>query len=237
MNGTRKQIVVVGASGLVGQELIRLLHDRKDLDFTALVRRPGSARGVSDRVKEVIFDFEAPDQYQRLGTEIPCDLLFCALGTTLKAAGSPEAFRRVDLEYPKRLIERLATLDPKPGFGLVSSLGAGAPKGLYLSTKAELEACLRASGLPHLIARPSLLLGEREEFRLGERLATLFLAKPYLALAQFFAPRSLQVWRAAPIQASQVALSLTECCLDKPLKPEGRILEGLYLHHPILALE
>lgn len=237
MNGIRKNIIVAGASGLIGRELIRLLHDRKDLDFTALVRRPGAARGLSDRVQEVIFDFEDPEHYLRLGGEIPCDLLLCALGTTLRTAGSPEAFRRVDLDYPRRLIERLATLDPKPGFGLVSSLGAANPRGLYLETKAELEASLRASGLPHVIVRPSLLLGEREEFRLGERLATLLIAKPYLALAQFFAPRSPAIWRAAPIQAAQVATSLVKATLDQPLKPEGRILEGLFLHHPILALD
>lgn len=233
----RRQVLVAGASGLIGQEMIRLLHMRPELDFTALVRRPGTATHLSCRVHEVIFDYEDPQSYERIGTELPCDLLLCALGTTLRTAGSPEAFRRVDLEFPKRLITRLAELPGPPSFGLVSSLGANQPRGLYLQTKAELEAALRASGLPHVIVRPSLLLGERSEFRLGERLATVLLAKPYLALAKFFAPRSKALWRFAPIEAAQVARALVEACLDQPLKPEGRLLEGLFLHHPVLALD
>lgn len=233
----RRQVLVAGASGLIGQEMIRLLHQRPELDFTALVRRPGTATRLSSRVQEVIFDFEAPESYARIGTEIPCDLLLCALGTTLKNAGSAEAFRRVDLEFPQRLITRLMELPGPPSFGLVSSLGADQPRGLYLQTKAELETALRSSRLPHVIVRPSLLLGERTEFRLGERLATVLLAKPYLALAKFFAPRSEALWRFAPIEAAQVARALVEACLDQPLKPEGRLLEGLFLHHPVMALD
>lgn len=233
----RRQVIVAGASGLVGQELMRQLHERTDLDFTALVRRPGSASHLSSRVKEVVFDYEDEASYARIGTELPCDLLLCALGTTLKTAGSPEAFRRVDLEFPRRLIARAAELPGPPLFGLVSSLGADRPRGLYLSTKAELEGILRASGLPHVIVRPSLLLGERAEFRFGEWLATVLLARPYLALAKFFAPRSEALWRAAPIEGAQVARTLLEACLDQPRKAEGRILEGLFLHHPVLAID
>jgi uncharacterized protein YbjT (DUF2867 family) len=228
-------IVIAGATGLVGRELVRQLEERRDVDFTALVRRTGTFRAVSGRVKEVVFDYRDPADLERLGGAIPCDLMFCALGTTLKRAGSPEAFREVDLDYPAALIQRLASLDPRPAFALVSSLGADKPRGLYLGTKAEVEQVLVQSGLPYLILRPSLLLGQREEVRLGERLAATLLAQPFLLAAKLLAPRSPLLWSIAPIEASQVARTMIWCCLDRPMAKGGQILSGLPLHHPILA--
>jgi len=230
-----RQVVVAGATGLVGRELARQLAERRDVEATALVRREGSLRGLAGRVREVVFDYRSSADLARLGTELPCDLLFCALGTTLKKAGSPEAFREVDLAYPSALIKRLATLEPRPAFALVSSVGADRPKGLYLNTKAEAEQALVASGLPYLIVRPSLLLGDREEFRPGERLMSLLLARPYLGAARLLAPQSDLVWKYAPIEAAQVAKTLIWTCLEKPSGAGNQILAGLPLHHPILA--
>lgn len=229
-----KNVVVAGATGMVGRELIRQLEARKEVEFTALVRRAGALRAESGRVKEIVFDFEDPAAYARLGTEIPCDVLFCALGTTLKHAGSPEAFRRVDRDYPLALMKRVAELEAHPLFGVVSSAGAGHPKGLYLTTKAEMEKGLVASGLPYVIVRPSFLLGDRPDFRLGERLFQTLLGKPYLFSAQLLAPQSKFLWRFAPIHASQVASALLRTCLDEPPATCGRVLSGLALHHPIL---
>jgi uncharacterized protein YbjT (DUF2867 family) len=233
-------VVVAGATGLVGKEIIRQLDERKDAPFTALVRKTGRLRSVSGRVQEVVFDYEDPASYERLGTEIACDVLLCALGTTIKVAGSPEAFRKVDLDYPAKLVKQLATLERKPLVGLVSSVGAGKPRGLYLSTKAELEKCLRESGLPYVILRPSLLMGRRKEFRLGERIAQI-LMKPYLFFAKLLTPQSKLLWKYAPIEASAVAHALLLTCLDgapggEPSAGSARILEGLSLHHPIFAI-
>ena len=230
-----KQVVVAGATGMVGRELIRLLEARPELEFTALVRRAGTLRALSGRVREVVFDYEDPAAYARLGAEIPCDALLCALGTTLKQAGSPEAFRKVDLDYPQALMRRLAQLEVKPIVGVVSSAGAGQPRGLYLRTKAEMEKALVDSGLPYVILRPSLLLGTRPQFRLGEWLAQALLAKPFLAVAGFLTPQSRLVWRYAPIHAEQVASALLRTCLDEPPTACGRVLSGLALHHPILS--
>ena len=230
----QRNIVIAGGTGLVGRELIRQLEERKDVTFTALVRRAGTLGAESGRVREVLFDYEDPAAYERLGTEIPCQVLLCALGTTLKRGGSPEAFRRVDLDYPQRLMARLARLEPRPLFGVVSSAGAGHPRGLYLNTKAEMEKALVATGLPYVIVRPSFLMGERDEFRLGERLFLALLGKPYLAAAKLLAPQAKLVWRFAPIAAAQVATSLLRTCLDEPPTACGRVLSGLVLHHPIL---
>jgi len=232
----QKHVVVAGATGLIGHELIRQLHERPEASFTALVRKASQLGNLSDRVREVIFDFEDPASYARLGTEIPCDVLLCALGTTMQKAGTKEAFRKVDLEIPRALIQRAAELEPKPVFGLVSAAGAGHPKGFYLQVKAEAEKALLDSGLPYAIVRPSLLMGEREEFRLGEKLALMFLAKPFLALARTFAPHSKVVWKYAPIEATKVAEALIRVCVDEPPYQQGRLLSGLELHHPILDI-
>lgn len=231
-----KSVVVAGATGLVGREIIRLLDQRTEVEFTALVRREGVLLGEAGRVKEARFDFDDPAAYQRIGTEIPCDVLLCALGTTIKTAGSQEAFRKVDLDYPSRLMARAAQLDPKPTFGIVSSAGAAKPKGFYLQTKAAMEKALVDSGLPHVIVRPSLLLGDRDEFRLGERLATVLVAKPYLGFIKIAAPQSRWLWKYAPIHASQVAAALVRTCVDDPPRTTGKVLQGLMLHHPILDL-
>jgi len=228
-------VVVAGATGLIGRELIRQLEARKDVEFTALVRKAGRLRSISGRVQEAVFDFDDAAAYERLGTEIPCDVFLCALGTTIGIAGSPEAFRKVDLEYPKALAERLAKLETKPVFGAVSSVGAGQPKGLYLTTKADMERALVDSGLPYVIVRPSLLLGSRTEFRLGERVAQL-LAGPFLFFAKMLAPQSKLLWKYAPIEASAVAHALLLTCLDEPRVGSARILEGLKLHHPIFSI-
>jgi uncharacterized protein YbjT (DUF2867 family) len=98
--------------------------------------------------------------------------VFCALGTTIRKAGSQEAFRKVDLELPLRAAQEAAKAGVEQ-FVVVSSVGAdAASKNFYLRTKGELEAEL--ARLPFRavhILRPSLLIGKRPEFRLGERLA------------------------------------------------------------------
>jgi uncharacterized protein YbjT (DUF2867 family) len=98
--------------------------------------------------------------------------VFCALGTTIRKAGSQEAFRRVDLELPLRAAEQALKAGAEQ-FVVVSSVGAdAASKNFYLRTKGELEREL--AKLPfhavHIL-RPSLLLGKRAEFRLGEAIA------------------------------------------------------------------
>ncbi len=229
-----KQVVVVGGTGLVGRELLRQLHDRSGVTCTALVRREGIVGQLSDRVREVRFDFDNPNHYARLGTDIPCDVFLCALGTTLRKAGDAERFRDIDFGIPMRFLDRLRRLDPKPLVGLVSSAGADRPRGLYLRVKAELERALLDSGLPYVIVRPGLLLGEREEPRPLERLASLAFGRPYLALARAFFPRSRRIWRYAPIEAHAVARALVRTCVDDPILQTGRVLSGLGLHHPIL---
>lgn len=157
---------VLGATGLVGRAVAGLLAAR-GRPLTLLARRPCGVTGPS--VTERVVDFADPAAVGRLVE--PGDL-YCCLGTTLKKAGSPAAFRAVDLDMPLALLR--AVPDPsRTRLFLVSSAGADARSAfLYSRVKGELEAA--AAALPFKavhIARPSLLLGPRAESRPAEALA------------------------------------------------------------------
>ncbi|MBZ5602794.1 MAG: oxidoreductase [Acidobacteriia bacterium] len=150
------QSIIMGATGLVGSELLRVLRG----DVTALVRRASGIPG------ERVIDFE------RIGEiEIPDGAhVYCAIGSTIKKAGSQEAFRHVDFDYPQALAERTAKAGGK--FMLVSSVGADAKSNnFYLRVKGELEEAVRTMELRAFHAfRPSFLMGERVEKRPGEKM-------------------------------------------------------------------
>jgi len=163
-----KNVLVVGGTGLVGSYLLRALSEEGLYLTTALVRKAGALPSVLQNTRELVFDFENSGQYSKLA-EQNYDFVFCCLGTTRKKAGSASQFRRVDFDYPAGILRTVK--NTKPVFGLVSSVGADSPTGLYLKTKFDLEQEVFASGLRFVIVRPSLLLGDRQEFRLGESLA------------------------------------------------------------------
>lgn len=228
-----RHVVVAGGTGEVGKQLLALLANRPEVSVRALVRRPGALPSAPN-LEEILFDYEDVTAYGPAFAG-PCDLLLIALGTTRAKAGSAEAFLRVDRDYPLRLISAMATLHPEGRVGLVSSAGADHPRGLYLGAKAEVEAELQASGLAHVIVRPSMLRSKRDEFRFMELATDLLLAPGILALGRSLLPRSRGWWRWAPVHVREVALALLTAALE--LKSgEGRILEGLNLHPGPIAL-
>ena len=164
--------LVVGASGLIGSHLMRLLlADPVYSRVTALVRKPLGLHHL--KLTECIVDF---DQLERHCDAVQGEDVFCCLGTTIKAAGSREAFRRVDFTY----VAQTAALSNKNGshqFLLISSLGADAHSRIFYNrVKGEVEQAV--SRLPFeavKIFRPSLLLGERKESRAGESFATVLM--------------------------------------------------------------
>ncbi|MGH7519844.1 MAG: oxidoreductase, partial [Gemmatimonadales bacterium] len=141
------------------------------------------------------------------------DDVFCCLGTTIKQAGSQQAFRRVDYDF----VDGLARAGVRVGatqFLLVSAIGADPESRVFYSrVKGEAEAAVRK--LPYRalqIFRPSLLLGERAQFRLGERIAMV--GAPLL---QLFLVSRLRRYR--PIQASDVARAMVRVARDAPRGP------------------
>jgi uncharacterized protein YbjT (DUF2867 family) len=206
---------------------LTLLAGRLDLATRVLVRRPGRVLAAPS-LQEVRFDFECEAAYDELFSK-PCDLLLIALGTTRAKAGSAAAFLRVDRDYPIGLLRALAATQPSARVGLVSSVGADRPRGLYLEAKAEVEEALLASGLACAIARPSLLRSDRAEFRAGEVALDRLFAPLLLGLGRTVFAGSRGWWRWAPVQVREVAETLLAATLA--LQPgERRILEGRALH-------
>lgn len=192
------RVVVAGSSGLVGRATIDALLATPEVDtVTALVRRAWPDAPEHPKLTGAVIDFDRPEASAAL---LRADALVCALGTTMKQAGSEAAFRRVDHDYPVAL-GRVAREAGIRHYLLVSAVGADpASRVFYNRVKGETEADIRKLGFPCItIARPSLLLGARAEFRLGEVLGRF--------AGVFFPPR----WR--PVHARQVAASLVEALL------------------------
>ncbi len=220
----RRRVVVAGATGLVGKALVQALVLREDVTTVALVRQKRPE--LDARARQVVFDYDADTSYEVLQRD-GFDVLFCALGTTRKKAGSDEAFRRVDHDYPVRLFHVARALSQGPGadpsarpvIGLVSAAGTESGRGLYYRTKLDVEQELLRLGLPYVIARPSVLEGERDEQRLGEKIgvalgSVLKAVRSVSATAQKY----------APIAGEAVARALIHSVLDRP--HVDAILEG-----------
>ena len=166
-------ILIAGGSGLVGHAAIKFAIAAGHF-VIALVRRGGSlsVEGLAseETLKIIEVDFDALDQYQPEISALAPNALICALGTTIRKAGSKDAFARVDRDY----VAAFAALGRAAGashFGLVSAVGSDArSSNFYLRTKGEAEAAVRACGYLRVDnARPSFLLGQRAEARIGER--------------------------------------------------------------------
>jgi uncharacterized protein YbjT (DUF2867 family) len=158
--------LIVGATGLVGKAcLYELLESGAYTRVTAVVRRPLPMK--HHHLEQVVVDF---DKLAEHAEELKGDDVFCCLGTTIKTAGSQEQFRRVDLLYPVETA-RIALQNGAQQFLVVSAMGADAASGIFYNrVKGEMEAAVSALGYPAVhIFRPSLLLGDRKDFRLGEQ--------------------------------------------------------------------
>jgi uncharacterized protein YbjT (DUF2867 family) len=172
-----KTALVLGATGLVGKSLVeQLCLDHRYQTVTCLLRKPLAKDFFTknaDKVQPIVVDFENLQDYQGY---FGCDHIYVCLGTTIKKAGSKNAFRKVDFEYI-HVAAQLAKAQRAISFVWISSVGANAKStNFYLRVKGELEnAILGMTGLHNASAvRPSLLLGEREEMRPAEKLASIF---------------------------------------------------------------
>lgn len=159
--------LLLGATGLVGREVLRLLLD--DPFFSrviVLARRPTGQQ--HPKLHEHVFELDDMAKHAEL---FAVDAIFCALGTTIRLAKSKEQFRVIDHDYAINAA-RLGRARGARHYLLVSALGANAKSPVFYNrVKGEAEQDLIAIGYPSVtIARPSLLLGEREEFRLAERI-------------------------------------------------------------------
>ncbi|HEX2834268.1 MAG TPA: NAD(P)H-binding protein [Thermoanaerobaculia bacterium] len=160
-------VLLLGATGLVGRELLDLLlRDASIERVRVLARRSTGVKHA--KLDEHLLELDAMEQHRGL---FAVDAIFCALGTTIKIAGSQERFRVVDHDYPL-VAARLGKEQGAQHYLLVSSIGADVKsRAFYTRVKGEVERDVLALDYPRTtIARPSLLLGDRHEFRFGEHL-------------------------------------------------------------------
>jgi len=163
-------VALLGATGLVGRHCLDLLASDRAFERIVVIARRRFGEATAPRVEGHIIDLDHLDQHPEL---LGVDQVMCALGTTIKAVGgSRERFRAVDYDIPLSAA-RLALKQGARHFLLVSALGADANSRVFYSrVKGELEDALRTLGFRSVtIVRPSLLLGARSEFRLGEEIA------------------------------------------------------------------
>ncbi|CAM3349419.1 nucleoside-diphosphate sugar epimerase [Pseudomonas floridensis] len=163
---TPQHILLAGATGLTGEHLLdRLLNEPTVSRVLAPTRRPLAEH---PHLENPVGDLNA--LLPTLGGRV--DIAFCCLGTTIKQAGSQEAFKAVDLELVVAFARRARELGARHLL-VISAVGADARSSVFYNRiKGEMEQALRAQDWPQLtIARPSLLIGSRPETRWAEQLA------------------------------------------------------------------
>ncbi|WP_338815273.1 oxidoreductase [Bernardetia sp. Wsw4-3y2] len=206
-----KTAVIAGSTGLIGQQLIKHLSEDNRYDKILALTRKAK---VSDlpKVEYVVVDFDHLPIYQK---EIQGDDAFCALGTTRQKAGSKEAFYKVDYTYIWEF-GRIMAQNQAQSFTLVSSMGADKDSFFYYNeVKGKIEDSISQLDFEKItIVRPSLLLGDREEERLGEGIAQTF--------SKLFSP--IIPAKYDGIEASQVAKAMIKAANDG--KNELEIIEN-----------
>ena len=199
-----KTALLVGATGLIGSELLPLLL-ASDRYAKVVVLGRRAVPTQHPKLTQVVADLGAMAAHR---LQLTADDVYCCLGTTLAQAGSKTAFYRVDFEYVVAL-GKLVADNFAAQFLVVSSLGADAQSSFYYNrVKGEMEAVVRALPLRAVhIFRPSLLLGQRAAPRLGERVAGALLTalRPVL-----LGPLK----RFRPVQAAAVAAAMLRAAED-----------------------
>ena len=160
-----KSTLIIGATGFVGSYLVQELLNSPNFDsITVLVRKPSFES--HPKLKEIIFDFENQSEMESLE---PVNHIFCCLGTTIKTAGSKDAFRYVDFELPVRFAQWVEKINGD-SFSIVTALGANSESSIfYNQVKGDIENKIKKMSIPKIqIFQPSLIMGPRKESRFGE---------------------------------------------------------------------
>ncbi|MDP2113524.1 MAG: NAD(P)H-binding protein [Bacteroidota bacterium] len=203
---------VIGASGLVGQQLVAQLLENPEFEkVRSFVRRPS---GIShSKMEEILIDFGKPESWKQM---VQGDVLFSTLGTTIKTAKTKENQYRVDFTYQYEFAKAAAE-NGVGAYVLVSSMGAGSKSSVFYSRiKGELEEVVSKLNFRKcIIVQPSILDGDRKEKRAGEKIGLL--------ISRFITKFVLKKYRPTPVDvlaAKMIGLSLDQ-------KEGFRIVEGL----------
>lgn len=207
-------VLLVGASGEIGRRLTnKLIADNSIGEIHLVNRRKLNIN--HENVVEHLVDFE---HLTEQSFNLSFDLAFCCLGSTIKQAGSEHAFFHVDHDHCVNFAQ-LALKHQCHNLSIISSLGANATSNnFYLQTKGKMEESIKSMDWPSLlIFRPSLLIGQRSEFRIGERLGGLIM--------KIIAPLMLgPLKQYRPINMDTVASAM--CCLATTGNSGKRVIES-----------
>ena len=201
----QRTAILLGATGLIGGYVLQnLLAEERYVRVKAFVRKKMDIEHA--RLEQHIIDFDQPQTWRSL---VNGDDLFCCLGTTIRNAGSQDAFTKVDHDYPLEFA-KAAVANGVGKFLLISSLGAdAASSNFYLRTKGLVEQHIQELKFPSFIVlRPSMLLGPRKEFRAGE-----LVGKFFMQVFFFLFLGTLKKYRA--IHAAAVAKAMVMLGLEK----------------------
>ena len=191
--------------------LNELLNDPFYDTVKILIRRPLDI--TNSKLEKKIVDFNDSDSI--LIAISNSDTVFCAIGTTQRnVKGDKDAYRKVDFDIPVKTA-RFCKMTGCEKFVLVSSVGASSTsRNFYLRLKGEVEDAVKETGLKSVhIMRPSMLLGNRKEFRLGEKIG-----KQMMSALSFIIPSKYK-----PIHASDVAKAM--------LSVSKQDQEGFFIYH------
>jgi len=191
---------LVGATGLIGNYLLEeLLSDPYFDTVRILIRRPVDI--THPKLEKKIVDFNDSDSL--LVALSNSNVVFCAIGSTMKKVkGDKDAYRKIDFDIPVKLA-RFCKMTGCEKFILVSSAGANSKsRNFYQRLKEETEEAVKSVGLKTVhIMRPSLLLGERKEFRLGENIG-----KAVMTSLSFLIPEKYKAIQGKDVAKVMIAL-------------------------------
>ncbi len=207
--------IIFGSTGLIGANILRLLNSSNEFtSITSFVRKKSDI--VPTKVKEIVTDFQNIEEFKE---EFVCDVCFISLGTTIKQAGSQEKFKEVDYTLVFNIAKLCKIMDAKTVL-VVSSLGADPNSTVFYSrVKGEMERDVSKLELNSLyFFRPSLLLGDRKDFRIGEKVGEVI-----SGVFSFVFVGGLKKYK--PISAEIVAKSMVKISLS-PSRVGVYILES-----------
>lgn len=171
---SKRTAVIVGATGAIGRKLTPLVVASPRFDKVLILHHRPTQYAKLANVEERVIDF----------TNIPTptadadvDAVFCCVGTTQKKAGSTKAFQKVDRDIPIALAKWAAAQHASTFVGISSVDASTLARSVYLKTKGQMESGVAGAGVSATyILRPSLLDGERDDFRLAERIGNAALS-------------------------------------------------------------
>ncbi len=199
----KKTAIILGATGLTGGILLEKLLEDPSFEKIKLFSR-SSINNNSPKIEEHLIDMF---QLEKHSEAFKADVVFCCIGTTKSKTSNKETYKKIDYGIPVTAA-KLAKQNGIKTFIVISAMGADANSSIfYNKTKGEMQRDVLKQGFdcaqPDIyILQPSLIVGNREENRLGEKVATFF-----MKTFSFFIPKKYKMIKAETIAKAMQSLS------------------------------